>query len=135
MSLRRLVCDYADPLEADLARYYGTDLRDLWRGGLTYRRIGVLVRYLPADSALVAALADTVTEQELPRVGGQRRWTVDQHLLAAVVDGVAAVQWTVAQTHTKRQLRPPTPLQRPGGRRGGASGDTVRRMRKWGRDG
>lgn len=39
-------------MEADLQRFYGLDYRDRWRGDLTLRRISVLLRHLPPDSAV-----------------------------------------------------------------------------------
>ncbi|MBX6384660.1 MAG: hypothetical protein IRZ07_17120 [Microbispora sp.] len=40
-------------MEADLQRWYQVDLRELWRpgGGLSWRRLGVLLRWLPAEAA------------------------------------------------------------------------------------
>lgn len=46
-------------------------MTDLWRGKLSVRRLAVLVRYLPRDSALVTELND-----------GQPVWSVAEHLLA-----------------------------------------------------
>lgn len=59
-------------MEADLARYYRIDLGDLWRGGLTPRRLAVLLRHLPADSATATA------------VGGDG-WTLSHYLQADLV--------------------------------------------------
>lgn len=42
-------------MEADLQRFYGVDLRGLWRGELSIRRLSVLVQYLPPGSAVWAA--------------------------------------------------------------------------------
>lgn len=39
-------------MEADLSRFHGVDLADLWRGELTIRRLSVLLHHLPADAAL-----------------------------------------------------------------------------------
>lgn len=47
------------------------DLLDFYRGTLSARRLGVLVRHLPADAALVRALN-----------GGRPHWTVTDHLIA-----------------------------------------------------
>jgi hypothetical protein len=44
---------------------------DFWRGTLSARRLGVLIRHLPVDSALVSAIND----------GGQP-WTRVENLLA-----------------------------------------------------
>lgn len=51
-------------MEADLARYYQTDIRDRWRTDehgrprLTLRMIAVRIRHLPPDSATATALND-----------------------------------------------------------------------------
>lgn len=57
-------------MEADLARYYQVDLGDRWRPGrrLTLRRLVVLVRHLPDDSATAFAINEGPpwrTEHEL----------------------------------------------------------------------
>lgn len=110
-----MVSGYADQVEADLQRYYHLDLRDLWRGGLTLRRIGALIRQLPPDSATISALAAEVVDiADVPDGAAPRLWSVDQQLLASVVDSLAIVQWTVAQTNSKERLPPPTMLARPG---------------------
>jgi len=76
IGLLELLRTKGDPIEADLRRFHRVDLRDLWRPGggssqLTLRLLYVLIRYLPADSAL--AIADS---------GGQQPWTLTDHLLA-----------------------------------------------------
>lgn len=47
------------------------DLLDFYRGTLSVRRLGVLVRHLPADAALVRALND-----------GRPQWMTTDHLIA-----------------------------------------------------
>jgi hypothetical protein len=47
------------------------DLLDFYRGTLSARRLGVLVRQLPVESALVRALND-----------GRQPWQVTDHLIA-----------------------------------------------------
>lgn len=42
-------------LEADLARFYGVDLSEFWRGGVSLRRLASLVYFLPAGGAVWAA--------------------------------------------------------------------------------
>lgn len=51
--LLRLLRDHSDAVEADLSRYHQIDLLDLWRRPqrLSYRKLLVLVRFLPPDSA------------------------------------------------------------------------------------
>lgn len=67
--------EHEGAVEADLQRFYGVDYRDRWkvvdgRRVLTLRRIGVLLRHLPPESALAA-------------VGrkGKPHWTIEAHLL------------------------------------------------------
>jgi hypothetical protein len=54
-----------------LLRFYRVDLLDFYRGTLSVRRLGVLVRQLPAESATVRALND-----------GRPPWSVTDHLVA-----------------------------------------------------
>jgi hypothetical protein len=49
------------------------DLRDLWRGGLSLRRLSILVENMPADSSVWAVLN-----------GVERGWTLTDFLLADV---------------------------------------------------
>jgi hypothetical protein len=51
-----LVRQHTDALEASLQQTYRIDLRDLWRGGLTWRRLRVLVRHLPLTCPLAVEL-------------------------------------------------------------------------------
>ncbi|OAN26233.1 hypothetical protein [Mycolicibacterium iranicum] len=48
--------EHGDAIEADLLRFYRIDVLDFYRGTLSARRLGVLIRQLPAESALVRAL-------------------------------------------------------------------------------
>lgn len=79
-------------MEADLQRFYGADYRDRWRGDLTLRRLLVLIRHLPPESALSAELR-----------GGEPHWTVGDHLLDDL---------RMAQTGSKKHPAKPHP-QRP----------------------
>lgn len=54
-----------------MQRFYRIDLLDFYRGTLSSRRLGVLVRQLPAESALVRALN-----------GGHPQWMPTDHLIA-----------------------------------------------------
>jgi len=66
-----LLNEHGDEIEADLARFYRIDLCDFYRGRLSSRRLSVLIRHLPHDSALVTAIND-----------GQPVWSSVEHLLA-----------------------------------------------------
>lgn len=41
-------------------------------------------------------------------------WSVDQHLLAHIVDAVNVLRWTLAQINSESTIPPPEPLPRPG---------------------
>lgn len=71
---------------------------------MTWRRLGVLVHYLPADAATVRAVG-----------GPQFEWSTSDYLLASVVDAVRAGNW---QRGGKRNAPKPQPLPRPGDSRG-----------------
>jgi hypothetical protein len=49
--------DHADAVEADLQHYYHVDLADLWRSGLSVRRLSVLISGLPQDSLTASAVS------------------------------------------------------------------------------
>nr|WP_245793367.1 hypothetical protein [Streptomyces pini] len=91
-----------------MLRYYGVDLLDWYRGGLSSRRLAVLIRHLPRDSAV--NLADH---------GEAAQWGAAEHLLAAAVDHLAAANWMTAALHRDEDDEPPEypePVPRPGQR-------------------
>jgi hypothetical protein len=47
-----LIAEHSDAVEADLARYYGLELADHYRGQLSLRRLRSLIGWLPDDSAV-----------------------------------------------------------------------------------
>jgi hypothetical protein len=93
-------------MEADLLRFYGLDLLDYHRGGLSARRLRVLLQHLPPEAALSRALH-----------GDEAAWGLTEHLLATVADQLATANWMFATVHTPEGAsapdRPP-PLPRPG---------------------
>lgn len=105
--------DCADEVEADLARFYRIDLRDLWRGDLTPRRLGVLVAALPPESATMSKLAPQMAAESSPNAV-PRQWSIDQQLLANVFDAVVVLTWTLRQVNSKERLQPPELMPRPG---------------------
>ncbi|WSX18117.1 hypothetical protein OG496_33700 [Streptomyces sp. NBC_00988] len=80
------------------------DLLDWHRDRLSARRLTVLIRQLPHDSAL---------NRELH--GGAADWSVTDHLLAAAVDHLAAANWMFASVNSEEgdQPEPPAPVPRP----------------------
>ncbi|PWS42571.1 hypothetical protein DKT74_21415 [Streptomyces sp. ZEA17I] len=82
------------------------DLLDWHRGRLTSRRLAVLVKHMPRDSAV---------SRELDGDGAE--WTVSDYLLAAAVDHLAAANWMFASVNTDEDSEPPeapVPVPRPG---------------------
>lgn len=96
---------------------YGVDLSDVFRGRVSWRRLLVLIRYLPADALLVSRLYADIDEPDaLPDPEYDRLWTTDQALLAALVDAVRSLEHTFVTANSKRKPPPLDPLPRPGRR-------------------
>lgn len=87
--LLRFLREHEGAVEADLQRYYGIDYRDRWRGDLTLRRLLVLIRYLPRESAVQIA------------VNGEH-WSIEAHL----IDDLRMVQ-----VHSKKNPAKPHPAR------------------------
>ncbi|WP_053708002.1 hypothetical protein [Streptomyces sp. NRRL B-3648] len=82
------------------------DLLDWHRGRLSSRRLAVLVRHLPQDSATLRELHGDAAE-----------WSVGDYLLAAVVDQLAEANWMFATVNRDEDAEPleyPKPVPRPG---------------------
>jgi hypothetical protein len=93
-------------VEADLLRYYRVDLLDYYRGTLSARRLRVLIKHLPRDSALVGELHGDTAE-----------WGLAEHLLAGAVDELAVGNWlfVAANSDENADVPPrPRPVPRPG---------------------
>ncbi|NEA37795.1 hypothetical protein [Streptomyces sp. SID11385] len=109
MSLDAFAEEHAEALEADLLRHFGLDLLD-WhrdeRSRLSSRRLALLIRHLPRDSATVRATEGEAAE-----------WSVTDYLLAAVVDHLAAANWMFSLVNSdgeSEQPDMPEPVPRPG---------------------
>ncbi|MFJ2646407.1 hypothetical protein ACIO1C_06725 [Streptomyces sp. NPDC087420] len=101
-----LIDEHAEALEADLLRYYGTDLLDWHRGRLSSRRLAVLIQHLPRDSAVARELH-----------GESADWSVTEYLLAHVADQLAEANWMFATVNRDEDADPPEypePVARPG---------------------
>ncbi|MFI9076065.1 hypothetical protein ACIGW8_06105 [Streptomyces sioyaensis] len=104
-ALGQLIADgHGGALRADLQRFYGLDLADVWRGTLTPRRAWQLTEHLPPDSALAALLA-----------GGpeHRGWTVQAHLLAQLLNAVRYADANNVRVSGGRLKREPVPVNVP----------------------
>ncbi|MFC7217088.1 hypothetical protein ACFQLX_02705 [Streptomyces polyrhachis] len=82
------------------------DLLDWHRGRLSSRRLAVLVRHLPRDSAVARATQGETAE-----------WSLTDYLLAQAVDHLAEANWMTATIHRDEDAEPldyPKPVPRPG---------------------
>ncbi|MBK5995372.1 hypothetical protein ACFCXC_00020 [Streptomyces microflavus] len=82
------------------------DLLDWHRDRLSSRRLAVLIKHMPRDSAVTR-----------DRDGEAADWSVSDYLLAAVVDHLAAANWMFAAVNTDEDSDPPerpVPVPRPG---------------------
>ena len=98
--LVELLTEHGEAIEADLQQFYGVALSDLTVGRLTWRRLGVLVRQLPAESRVVATL----------NRGSSGEWPMSDHLLALILDALHAANWQRGGGKSSR----PRPIRRPG---------------------
>lgn len=89
---------------------------------MTWRRLGVLVRQLPPESATATALrVETLNDPEAQEMAAAVRdveaeqWSRDQQLLASVRDELHIFRWFYTWAHSdKRPKWDPEPLERPG---------------------
>lgn len=116
---------HAAEVEADLQRYCGVDLRDLWRpnGGasrLTYRRLLALIDHaLPGESATKTAIRDAIPDEDLAEMAKRDRdghgpWSQEALLLAAVYDVLRTFMWLYGAAKGGKSSQPPDPYPRPG---------------------
>lgn len=87
--------------------HFGVDLLDLWRGRLSLRRLGVLIKALmakPGRSMLLAALDESSA------------WSITDHLTARVSDALELSNFLFIKANSSDadDLAPPEPLKRPG---------------------
>ncbi|WP_326792045.1 hypothetical protein OHA79_09595 [Streptomyces sp. NBC_00841] len=99
-----LIREHGEAIEADLG-FRGYDLLDMWRGKLSPRKVNVLVRGLPPDSATRMAMN-----------GGEPLWGRADHILADLVDATNSNTWVVANREASKKERSPfpDPYPRPG---------------------
>jgi hypothetical protein len=108
VTLLGLLRDHGDVVEADLQRTYGVDLVDLWRGGLTLRRVRVLLEGLPPDSQTAYALSGSDS-------GELAGWRLTDVLLGRLADEMALYRWQWESYHLdpkkqKPRKQPPSVL-------------------------
>jgi hypothetical protein len=82
-------------VEADLQRFYGVALTDLWTGHLSLRRLRVLLDHLPPDCATAYAITGTDP-------GPLRGWSLGDALLGRLVDELSAYRWQWETSHQSK---------------------------------
>lgn len=91
--------------------FRGFDLLDMWRGTLSPRKVDVLIRGLPADSATRMAMNER-----------QPLWSRTDFILADLIDATNSVAWITANKEVpkRNQSKFPEPYSRPGMEKAGA---------------
>lgn len=89
---------HGEAIHADLHRYHGHRLHDVFTGDLTWMDLLAYVRQFPPDSATARAMD-----------GDAAGWGASEHLLATVIDQLAAANW---QRSGKKSGKP-KPMKRP----------------------
>lgn len=93
-------------IEADLQRFYQVPLTGVWTGQLSLRRLRVLLDHLPPDCATAYAVTGTDP-------GELAGWSLNDVLLARVLDELASYRWqweTAHQSKGKRRQAPTSVL-------------------------
>lgn len=91
-----LLQEYHEEFERDLLDV-GIDILDFWRGEVSLRRMGVVLRTFGPRTALHRVLVD--------------QWGYEAHLLATVADILQMGNW---QRGGDAKARKPQPIRRPG---------------------
>ncbi|MEV5770079.1 hypothetical protein AB0L49_02245 [Streptomyces antimycoticus] len=121
LGLVRLLSEHGEAVEADLREHYGARLSDLFRGGLTWRELGVLVRQLPSRSRTRLATGDA-----------DGVWGLQEHLQALTIDELRVANWQRANEGVakSKQSKPPKPVDRPSTDRKRADKNSPERLAK-----
>jgi len=105
IALAKLLDEFGEAILADLQSYYGLNLVREMGQGLSPAQIIVLIRQLPLESRSVAL-----------RRGGEDfvGWGIDRYMFAQLIDAVQMTTHAVAQSNSKRKIKAPKPVYRPG---------------------
>lgn len=104
---------FPEEIEADLARFYGRDVAQYWRGEMSARALCVLIEHLPEESATVKAQRGTP-------------WTELLYLVAHIADTVTFQRADYINAHGGSAR--PEPLPRPDTAEAQESRDHARRV-------
>jgi hypothetical protein len=123
IGLYGLVSEHCEAVEADLA-FRGIDLRGLWTGELSWRRLKVLIDHLPPESATKTAIRDAMGEDLLIALPvdddaaiNHGPWSRLETLVALVADTVNDLSYltlSLALDQKAKRPDPPARVPRPG---------------------
>jgi hypothetical protein len=109
---------FQEEIEADFARYYHLDSLDvLIPGGMSWRKMLVLIEHLPSEGAVNTAIrnmfpAEILAENSSDPV--KAPWSATESLLATAIDEIRVMQWIYMQVHSESKVPRPQPIPRPG---------------------
>ena len=92
------------------------ELTGLWNGGLSWRRLGVLIKHLPQDSVTKTALRNAAPEPALQEAVAEAEygpWSQTDMLLAELIDVASWLQWSKTKDGENNRNQP-APYPRPG---------------------
>jgi hypothetical protein len=86
---------------------------------LTWRKLLVLLKFLPPEGALNTAMRNEMPEGELFREDdtndpAKGRWSTIEMMLATLIDEVRMNTWATVQLKSEKKLPRPEPIRRPG---------------------
>lgn len=123
-----MIDQHGEELESDLIRFCnGTDLAWIWTGELSWRRLGVLVKFLPPESATKTALRNETPLDSIRKAAADSDygpWSQTDMLLAAVIDLLAWLKWAKTKDGSEGK-NAPEPYPRPGVARKAATAANV----------
>lgn len=99
--------EHPEEMFADFREYYGVRLSDVLRfdGSLPVWEAVVLAKQLPPTSRTMACLQGGIEYWG---------WTLDRHVMVSLLDAMQVQNYAFIQAHTKKTLKEPKPIERPG---------------------
>lgn len=100
LRLHELIEKHGGEIYADLLRFYGVDIHDIFDGSLTPRHALALVEHLPIESATATAIR-----------GGAEFYGWDRHayMIADLIDAVLHLHNVTVKANSKNPKRVPEP--------------------------
>lgn len=101
--------EHGGEIMADLLRFYGVDIRDLFTGELSPRRCLALVENLPMESATHST---RISEGDRSASG----WDRNAYIMADLIDAINILHTSLVRVNTNnpKKVKDPEPYERPG---------------------